>query len=81
MDTYCTNCAEPWSVDYVLHEAPQDFLRQGSKILSCPSCKGEKKHLSKKQEDIATTAATFADLLGDDIDGLAAMMEDFLAHS
>ena len=78
MDIICTNCGEPWNLDYVLHDAPQDFKRKGGVITCCPYCPadGSKPKLDEKTEIKLEAAKEIGELLGDDIDGMAAMLED-----
>ena len=73
MDMKCANCGEPWDMDYVLHEAPEDFKRKGSRITACPACKGDK----SKRHPMSATYHALADIAGDDIDGFASDLEDF----
>ena len=68
MDLVCIRCGEPWDTDYVLHEDPKAFKRRGGRIDRCPCCPKEKPKHSR---------AELADLLGDDLDGLAVTLEDF----
>ncbi len=73
MDLYCRRWGEPWDMDYVNWEMkPQEKtdFRSGK---CCPACRG--KTISEKPFR-ATLAGVLGDLLGDDIDGLAAEMED-----
>ncbi|MBN2562362.1 MAG: hypothetical protein JXQ75_15665 [Phycisphaerae bacterium] len=64
-------------MDYVRHEEPEAFKRRGGRIDHCPCCPEEKpKHSAKEQERLDAIAA-LADLLGDDIDGLAGTLDDF----
>lgn len=78
MDLPCLNCGEPWDMDYVVHEEPEAFVRRGGKITSCPACDGQPDivfldtDLKAKLEGFAAVA----DLLGDDLDGYAAFVED-----
>lgn len=84
MDTYCSRCGEPWDVLGITDD-PTDFkFAKGSKslILSCPACKNMtddeiNESLSPKQKERNELRAELADLLGDDVDGFAAMCEDF----
>ena len=78
MDLICSRCGEPWDLDYVLHEAPDEFDRRGGLIRACPCCHGEEPETmpAEKREKLAAVA-TVAELLGDDVDGLAALLEDF----
>lgn len=77
MDLKCTNCLEPWDIDYVLHEAPLDFKRNHGDITACPACKGKAVTLSDKEQFQSEAISALADILGDDIDGLASSIEDF----
>lgn len=89
MDINCTKCGEPWELDYFLHEAPDEFkMANASTILECPNCEGKERSTiladmcaEEKAHTLETceTAAALGDLLGDDVDGAAAMMEDFEA--
>jgi len=79
MDLVCSRCAEPWDMDHVLHEEPEEFEREGGRILKCPACKSKpdkELNLSPGQKERAQMAGVLADVLGDDIDGIAAEMED-----
>jgi hypothetical protein len=77
MDLICTCCGEPWDIDHVLHEEPEGFDRQGGRIRACPCCHGvpPEGHSEGERERLAAVAAV-AELLGDDVDGVAATLED-----
>jgi hypothetical protein len=79
MDLICTNCAEIWGMDYVLHDAPGEFVRKNGVITKCPCCPkdGSKPKLDEQTEIKLEAAKELGELLGDDIDGVAAMLEDF----
>jgi len=79
MDVYCQHCNEPWDTYTVYHElddnpkqAKDDFLAGKG----CPSCHwgrdGESTDSFKSQ-----AMAAMNDILGDDIDGMASMMDDY----
>ena len=78
MDIRCSSCGEPWDVDHVLHEAePGEFDRQGGLIRRCPCCKENRRTpLSAKERARLAAIAEVAPLFGDDLDGLAAFLED-----
>lgn len=78
MDIICTNCGEPWDIDHVLHDAPQDFTRKGGVITKCPCCPkdGIEPNLDEKTKLKLEAAAALGEILGDDIDGLACELED-----
>lgn len=78
MDILCTCCGEPWHTDYVLHEDPESFERSGALITACPCCNGRRpQDLPKKFCDDLDAIRELAIALGDDIDGFAAILEDF----
>ena len=78
MDVICTCCGEPWHIDFVLHDEPQGFDRRGPLIRACPVCEGERPHdQSREQRENLDAIAEIALMLGDDIDGFAACLEDF----
>ncbi len=81
MDMYCSRCGEPWAMDYVLHDEPEAFDYHDGRIFNCPSCRSTKDEdlkLTEGQKDRAAMAGILADVLGDDVDGIAAEMEDML---
>jgi hypothetical protein len=64
-------------MDYVLHEEPEAFRRRGGRIDHCPCCpKHKAKHSAKERHRLAVIRE-LADLLGDDVDGLAGTLDDF----
>jgi len=78
MDLVCVNCGEPWDVDHVLHDAPQEFIRKGGVIKKCPACPKEgQPNLDEKTRVKLDAVEELGEILGDDIDGLAASLEDF----
>ena len=79
MDLVCTCCGEPWAFDHVIHEAePEDFRRVGGLILACPSCGGRRpSEQSPEERDRLDGIAELARWLGEDLDGLAGLLEDF----
>lgn len=77
MDLVCTRCGEPWHIEYVLHEEPAAFIRTGGLIRRCPCCRHCQPELSPTERGRLDAIKELATLLGDDVDGLAAMIEDF----
>ena len=78
MDMVCITCGEPWDMDYVLHEAPGEFIRRHSRIDHCPACPATGRPvLSEKERVRLDLIAHLADMCGDDIDGFVAELEDF----
>ena len=82
MDVYCQHCNEPWDTWEVYNElgdenisdldAKMDFL----KGIGCPSC-----HWGKlgqpKDSFISAAMDAMSDILGDDVDGMASMLDDY----
>ncbi len=78
MDIVCTCCGEAWHTDHVLHDEPEGFDRVGGLIRACPVCEGHRPaSQSRQQRGRLDTIAELAWLHGDDIDALAACLEDF----
>ena len=77
MDIICTCCGEPWDICHVLHEEPQEFDREGAQIKGCPCCHGrEPENLNRRTRNQLRALADAARLFGEDLDGLAAFLED-----
>lgn len=79
MDIYCPKCGEPYDQDE-LHEADQTYA-QSARIFRTEGCGMLLDGVACRPESGAdpTRAAILqelADLLGDDVDGYAAMCED-----
>jgi hypothetical protein len=87
MDVYCQRCDEPWDTYYVNFDMdedsgpdefdgdtkPSERFKRGD---GCPACKWGKN--APKQKSIRGMAmGAMAELLGDDMDGMASMMDDF----
>jgi len=80
MDLICTCCGEPWDVDHVLHEEPDKFERQGGLIRACPCCHGTRPDgMTEERRSKLSAVAAAAQLLGDDVDGVAALLDDLNA--
>ena len=76
MDIYCPRCGEPWDMDE-LHEVEDEdfetarrrFTREGCAVFGA-------RHNRQPDRETAEKSALLFDLLGDDIDGIASLMED-----
>ena len=80
MDLLCQRCGEPWDIFYITDEMTEEERKDFHAGRGCPSCcktPDEGLHLSERQKDAVAAQAAMRDVLGDDIDGLAAEMEDF----
>jgi hypothetical protein len=81
MDIRCPVCSEPWDLDELhdvdgmtFDEARRTFYSDGCGLLfNGKACKAA----SKEDAERAAVSSMLADLLGDDIDGIACMEEDF----
>jgi hypothetical protein len=73
MDVYCPRCGEPFELYYIQHEITPEERRAFWAGEGCQSCKGKQ---VKKKPFRAQISAAFRELLGDDVDGIAAEMED-----
>ena len=75
MDLYCKRCGEPYDYYYVEQEmTPQERICFYDPNEGCPICIGTE---VKERPARAEAMEVLHELLGDDTDGLAAMMEDF----
>lgn len=77
MDLVCTRCGEPWDIDHVLHDEPEAFDRLNGVIRRCPACPECEPHLWPEERARLETIRALGEVLGDDIDALAATLEDF----
>ena len=84
MDIYCPKCAEPWDMDE-LHEAvAADYYptfteaRKAFARYGCPAMDGRAKACPDTVigHDMGNLISEVYDLLGDDLDGAASMLED-----
>jgi hypothetical protein len=74
MDIYCQRCGEPWDAYGARHgDMTPEEKERFFKGEDCPACHGKE---VKKRPFRAQATAVLSDLLGDDIDGLAAELED-----
>lgn len=83
MDLYCQVCGEPYDVVYVNKDMdrdgePGDRERFLSGI-GCPSCNWGNSYRDTPPEE-AEAMSVLVDVLGDDIDGIAAEMEDLVFY-
>ena len=86
MDNVCTKCGEPWDISYQVEDEQlpkdeQEFVLLGSAIKACPCCKdtpNDDPDIQEYQEKgRGYEISMLAEILGDDIDGLASTLEDF----
>lgn len=73
MDVYCKRCGEPWELDYVQWDMTPQERNHFWAGEGCPSCQGK---TVGKRPFRAELTEVLHDVLGDDLDGLAAELED-----
>lgn len=81
MDIYCGKCGEPWDMDTfhdvadyrgtTWHSVARSFRARGCSALDA-SCN------ANGDMDIAMLASAAMSILGDDMDGVASMMDDYM---
>ena len=82
MDIYCCNCGEPYDMYCITDpEEREGMISEGAEIVKnrlvkCPCCPADGE-LDESQKDRALFSEVAHDLLGDDIDGIAAILDDF----
>ena len=81
MDIYCPRCAEPCDMDE-LHDADENLTYDQARRIFFDSRRGcgflfNNKPCEKVESVRAEASSVLAELLGDDVDGIAAMMDDF----
>ena len=72
MDVYCKKCGEPWGLPLDMTFAEQRRFLRGE---GCPCCDWGRK-APPKPPAIVELQAALESVLGDDLDGLAAELED-----
>jgi hypothetical protein len=75
MDVLCLRCGEPWHTDYVRHEAPEEFERNGCVIARCPCCPDMSWVPPAERERLAALVKV-AEMHGNDLEAFAAYLED-----
>jgi hypothetical protein len=78
MDLFCQKCDEPWDLYHVEHDMDLDDENGKARFKAgegCPCCKWGKD--APEQKSLKGEAmGILSDLLGDDTDGMASMMDD-----
>jgi Zn-finger protein len=75
-DLHCTKCGEPWEMDCLSEPGEYGLTVKGSRIVSCSACAWHAER-GNLLAGTAAAAAAMHDILGDDIDGVASMMQDY----
>lgn len=79
-DLLCQRCGEPWDIFYITDDMTEEERQDFHAGRGCPCCRNtpdEDLKLSPRQKDAVEIQAAMRSVLGDDLDGLAAEMEDF----
>ena len=80
MDLLCQRCGEPWELDYIQHEMTPEEREMFHAGKFCPCCKGKSESsILVPAEETAMARhiqRSIRDVFGDDLDALAAEMED-----
>ena len=81
MDLLCQRCGEPWDVLGMTDEFTPRERVAFNRGQGCPSCEGKApERFAARAESTSFAREVQTEmryLLGDDVDGLAAMMDDF----
>jgi hypothetical protein len=87
MDIYCTKCGEPWDVIGITDEAEEfgltpaemhaKFRREGCEAMGTSHSGIGEVNRVVNGVDVISAMSALNDMLGDDVDGAAAMMEDW----
>lgn len=81
MDIYCTKCGEPFDMDELhelIAEGKAKTYSEARKLFQAKGCEAfGTSHGELNDKETAEASAMLFDMLGDDVDGIAAMMEDF----
>jgi len=81
MDIYCPKCSEPWDIDCIheiadLHETTYSEARDRFRSEGCVAL-GTRHNNDTGSDDLrALATAALMDLMGDDMDGVASMLDD-----
>ena len=73
MDIYCPRCGEPFDVFSLVDDMTPEEARDFKAGRGCPCCKGQE---VTERPLRAEATGVLLDVLGDDIDGVAAELED-----
>ncbi len=74
MDMLCPRCGEPWDRAYVQHEMTPE---EREDLLAGRGCSTQCSLNPASDSDACVAASAILELCPDDLDGAAALMEDF----
>lgn len=75
MDLYCTTCGEPHEIECLQEPEEYGLTLRGRMIVACSSCAYHREN-GTIDTGVTQVASAMHDIMGDDIDGVASMMED-----
>jgi hypothetical protein len=78
MDLYCQKCGEPWDMDSLWDFEEDDYKGARKDFIKgkgCPACSWGAKVIGDQPPEARATSVLMG-ILGDDIDGVAAELED-----
>ncbi len=76
MDLICQKCGEPWELDYIMQELSPEQSAAFRSGKGCQCCDWGK-NAPEGRPLRADAARVVSELLGDDVDGIAATLDDF----
>lgn len=84
MDVYCLSCGEPWDTYHLRHDlTPEEIQEEGWEfgrnrlvVKRCGCCPPKSESLKGPDPEKLALVDTVAQLSGDDLDGMAADLED-----
>lgn len=78
MDLYCNICGESWDMCSLNEDMSPEEKLSFIKGEGCPCCKGKRpKDMNERTAERIKAQAILTEIMGDDIDGIAASMEDW----
>ena len=75
MDVYCANCGEPCDIYHLNNDMEPKFRQMFKAAKGCDCCEGKKQEGEKPLR--ASLSSVAMDLLGDDLDGAASVLDDY----
>lgn len=87
MDIYCVRCGEPWDMDELHYRAEEtdtdyrtvraEFYSLGCEAMGAARCERQDPLANDGRLSASAAMSVLVDIMGDDIDGIASMMEDY----
>ena len=77
MDIFCQYCAEPFDILHITDEFTPAENKAFYAGAGCTACNWGQDQTRKSKSMTAAAMTALSDVMGSDVDGMAAMMEDF----